>query len=365
MSETAKFIPGLDLCQQFYQECVEPVLQSKFPNLVYSAALIGSGSEVLGFDTEMSSDHHWGPRVMLFLSQSDEQALTPAMESTFRTALPLRFRGYSTSYSDPDGHGAQLLDYSDRGESSGVNHRVEIKSVRTFLMEYLGYDIQQPLTAADWLSFPEQKLRTIVSGRVFHDGVGLEMVRKQFNYYPHDLWLYNLASCWSRIEQDEHLVGRAAFVGDEIGSSIIAARLVRDLMRVCFLIERQYAPYSKWFGTAFHKLGCAPMLEPDLFAVLGASQWPVRERHLVNLYELIAPMQNNLALTPALPVKATDFFDRPFKVISKGEFSSALKAAIADPDVRRIASRPLGSQTEGVLPDGSTHLGEQSCKKSW
>jgi len=33
-----------------------------------AAGIIGSGSEVLGFDDEMSSDHHWGPRTMLFLS---------------------------------------------------------------------------------------------------------------------------------------------------------------------------------------------------------------------------------------------------------------------------------------------------------
>jgi hypothetical protein len=34
---------------------------------------------------------------------------------------------------------------------------------------------------------------------------------------------------WNRIGQEEHLMGRADR-GDEIGSAIIAARLVRDLM---------------------------------------------------------------------------------------------------------------------------------------
>ena len=33
-----------------YEEAVAPILDSHLPDLEYSAALIGSGSEVLGFD---------------------------------------------------------------------------------------------------------------------------------------------------------------------------------------------------------------------------------------------------------------------------------------------------------------------------
>lgn len=42
------FIPGLRLSQLFYQEAVKPILDEHFPNLQYSAALIGFGAEVLG-----------------------------------------------------------------------------------------------------------------------------------------------------------------------------------------------------------------------------------------------------------------------------------------------------------------------------
>ena len=65
------FIPGLELSRRFFEEAVEPILETEFPGLRFAAALVGSGSEVLGFDTEMSSDHHWGPRVMLFLDEED------------------------------------------------------------------------------------------------------------------------------------------------------------------------------------------------------------------------------------------------------------------------------------------------------
>jgi hypothetical protein len=69
-----KFIPGLKLCELFYQKQVRPILNEEFPNLRYSAALIGWGSEVLGFDTAISRDHHWGPRV-LFLNTQDYSKL--------------------------------------------------------------------------------------------------------------------------------------------------------------------------------------------------------------------------------------------------------------------------------------------------
>ena len=65
------FVPGLKLAEGFFHQEVKPILESHFQVLQYSAALIGSGSEVLEFDTEISVDHHWGPRVMLFLSPGD------------------------------------------------------------------------------------------------------------------------------------------------------------------------------------------------------------------------------------------------------------------------------------------------------
>jgi hypothetical protein len=35
---------------------------------------------------------------------------------------------------------------------------------------------------------------------------------------------------------------RAGLAGDELGSAVIAARLVRDCMSLCFLMEWQCAP---------------------------------------------------------------------------------------------------------------------------
>lgn len=332
------FIPGLVLGEQFYHEAVKPILETDFPRLRYSAALIGSGSEILGFDTEMSTDHHWGPRVMLFLNEGDYESCATAIHEALRSKLPYSFRGYSTNFTapNPQDRGTQLLHVIDQGP---VNHRVEIFTIRDFLLDYLAFDIDQTIRPADWLTLPEQKLRTIVAGAVYHDECGLQAVREYFAYYPYDVWLYLLASSWTRIGQEEHLMGRAGIVGDELGSNLIGARLVRDLMRLCFLMEKQYAPYPKWFGTAFGKLACAPALAPILRQVQLAQTWQEREWHLVEAYEYVAHMHNALSITEPLSTSAEPFFGRPFLVIHADRFVEAIRARLGDPEIIRIAER--------------------------
>jgi hypothetical protein len=72
------FIPGLELNRLFFEEVVRPLIAAQFPDLAYSAALIGYGSDVLGYDTVLSTDHEWGPRLLLFLFGAwvSEQAST-------------------------------------------------------------------------------------------------------------------------------------------------------------------------------------------------------------------------------------------------------------------------------------------------
>ena len=337
----SKFIPGLELSRLFYLEAVKPIFEASFPNLRYSAALIGGGSEVLGFDTEMSADHDWGTRLMIFLQEDDFTRYREIINQTLRRKLPYKFRGYSTNFGlpDPNDNGTRLLEDIDGG---AVNHRVEILTIRGFFLDYFNFDFRQPIEPADWLTFQEQKLRTITAGAIYHDGIGLQKTLGGFSYYPRDVWLYLLASGWNRIGQEEHLMGRAGIVGDEIGSAIIASRLVRDLMRLCFLMEKQYAPYPKWFGKAFSELKCADELSPVFKKVLSAETWQEREKFLAQAYEYVAEMHNALEITEPLPAKVEKFFSRPFLVIHvQGNFASAICERITDPAVKRLAERRL------------------------
>lgn len=336
------FIPGLELARRFYHDVVRPLLDQHYPDLPHSAALIGSGSEILGFDDAMSTDHSWGPRLKLFLSPADWAAHRTALHELLARQLPYEFSGYATHFSepDPDGDDSPVATHI---ESGPVRHEVRIHTIQDFVQGHLNFDIEQELAPADWLSFPQQLLLTLTAGAVYHDDLGLNAVRDRFRFYPRDVWLYLLLAGWARIGQEEHLMGRAGYAGDEIGSAIIGARLVRDIMRLCFLMERVYAPYPKWFGTAFQRLQSGPDLAPVLTEALAARTWPERQEQLVVAYEHLARKHNSLGLGSPLPEEAVPFFNRPFKVITFNGVGQQLAALIEDARVRQLLERtPIG-----------------------
>jgi uncharacterized protein DUF4037 len=307
--------------------------------LQYSAALLGSGSEVLGLDTSQSMDHHWGPRLQIFMSEDDYAAHAGRMSEVLSTQLPHHFRGYPTSFGPPDKTGVRLL----RDMKSGpVNHRVEIDTIKSFFEDYLGINPHDQVRILDWLTIPEQRLLTVTAGRVYHDGLGkLNGILGKFSYYPRDVWLYMLAAQWGRIGAEDAFIGRSGEVGDDLGSGIIAARLAHSVMKLCFLMEKHYAPYSKWLGTAFARLSCAKSLSPVLEKVLHSRSWQEREQHLSAAYSLMAGMHNGLGITKPLDTQVSPYYNRPYRVIHSERFADAIREVIRDPEVRRKI--PIGS----------------------
>jgi Domain of unknown function (DUF4037) len=330
------FIPGVEFNRLFCAEIVQPLLAAHFRGVFYSAGLIGYGSDVLGYDTEISTDHEWGPRLLILLHDEDYPTLHQAIMETFRRELPLSFRGYSTNFSVPDvGEGGAR--HLEPGQPGQINHHISLMTLVDFLKWELGVSTAEFISARDWLTFPEQKLLEVTAGAVYHDGLGqLEPLRQRLQYYPHDVWVYRLAAQWQRISQEEAFVGRCGDVGDELGSRIVAARLVRDVMRLCFLLERRYAPYSKWLGTAFNRLECAERLTPQFTGVLAAAGWTERNERLANLYQAVAIMQNALALAEPLDPTPRFYHDRPYLAIHAERFANALAKTIHDEHLRDI-----------------------------
>jgi Domain of unknown function (DUF4037) len=320
---------GLELARGLYFEAVRPILEQRFPRLEHAAALLGSGSEVLGFDDETSTDHHWGPRVQLFVRD-----LAPAREihEALADDLPVEFGGYPTNFAPPNEEGTMLLRAVETGP---VNHRVDVETVGGFLMDVLGFDPLGGVEVADWLVTPSQRLLSVTAGDVFVDPIGeLTAAREALAWYPHDVWLLVMAGQWRRISQLEHFMGRTGARGDELGSRLIAARLVEDVMRLGFLQQRRYAPYPKWFGTAYALLDRPE--RPALEAALAAPTWNEREAALSDAYLLVATAHNELGVTSPLDPDVRQFYGRPFLVPDSNRFVDALRAAITDPEVRAI-----------------------------
>ncbi len=329
------FIPGLELSRIFYEEAVRPILEEAYPGLPHAAARVGSGSEVLGFDTPRSADHEWGPRLSLFLAPDMAAEHGTALRDLLAKRLPKRVRGWPTHFHhddprDPVGH-MRLTD-------GPVNHRVGVSDVGAWLHRELGLDpgLQAP-TLRDWLAMPQQKLAEAVGGAVFHDDLGsLTEARRRLAWYPDQVWRYLLACQWQRIAQEEAFVGRCAEVRDDLGSAVVAARLVRDLMRLCLLLGRRYAPYTKWLGSAFARLEVAQGLGPVLLGVLGAADYATRERLLGDAYEMVAGLHNQTAIAPTVEPGRRLYRGRPYQVIRADRFAEALAATLTDPVLRGL-----------------------------
>jgi hypothetical protein len=338
------FIPGAELCRLFYEEAVRPVMERRFPGLAHGAARLEAGSEVLGFDTPTSTDHGWGPRVTLLVRRAEwTPGLAAEVTRVMADELPFDVRGYPTHFTQP---WAVMTRTTARPISRGVT----LAGAAALLRGWTGLDVLEgwPPPTAAWLTAPEHHLRTAVCGPVYRDDTGeLALARERLRWYPRDVWFYLLASVWKRISQEEAFQGRCGDAGDEAGSLIVAGRLVRDVMRLAFLMERQYAPYSKWFGSAFERLACAPRLTPSLLGALKAGTWQERDRHLATAYEAVAELHNALGLTPPLDAKSGPRYpERPYLGITAGRFTTALVEEILDEPLRRLAQRdhgPIGS----------------------
>ena len=338
-----EFVKGLDLCESFFSEVAGPILSREFPSLRYSAALIGAGSEVIGLDDAMSTDHMWGPRFQLFLPE-DFEGSKEAIAAAFSTRFQYEFRGFSTNFSPPDASDGGVRKQEPVLEGP-IDPLVEYHTLRSYFGDYLGYAPFEEISVPQWLTFPEHRLLGVTSGRVFHDDLGLLDVRDKLAYYPHDVWLWMMAAQWTMIAEEEAFVGRCGFVGDELGSSVIAARQVQRIMRLCFLMERQYAPYGKWFGSAFRRLEIAPMLSPILENVLQASHWKEREGYLGRACTIVADKHNTLGLTGELSSATGPYFGRPFRVLSAQRFAEALRQKIHDPELKGL-SPAIGSVSQ-------------------
>jgi hypothetical protein len=151
-----------------------------------------------------------------------------------------------------------------------------------------------------------------------------------------------MAAVWGRIGQEHAFMGRCGDVGDDLGSRMVATRLARELMRLCFMIEKTYAPYIKWFGTAFSRLDCSPRIQPLLENVLAANDWKDREAHLSNAYSAVGEMHNSLGITPPLPTEVVPFHTRPYLVPHSEAYFNALRDALQDEAVRQLPAH-LGS----------------------
>lgn len=309
------FVAGLELNAGFYEDVVRPLV-ARWP---HAAARLGQGSEVLGFDSERSTDHGWGPQLVVFVDEPVVEEVTVAVDE----GLPATYRGWPIRYG---------------WDHVPVRHHVDVTTLRAWLVATLGIDASTGFSTIDWLLTPQQKLLEVTAGAVYHDDTAqLRHTREVLAWYPDDVWLWMIAAQWRRIAQEEAFVGRTAEAGDGLGSRLVTARVARELMRLWFLFDRTYWPYTKWFGAAFARLPRSQGLSEALEAALVAGDYHDREAALVAAYELVGLRHNDIGITGAVDPSPRRFYERPYQVLMADRFVDACVAQLADTELRNLA----------------------------
>jgi len=159
----ATFVPGLELAHTFYRD----VLGGIVDGIPHAAAALGEGSEILGFDTERSTDHGWGPRAQIFVRADAVESLRARIDAR----LPETFQGWPVRYY--------------RWQTGRVEHHVEVATVGEWLTSHLGIDPRVSMPSGAWLSTPQQQLLEVTGGMVFRDDVGeLTAIREMMAWWP-------------------------------------------------------------------------------------------------------------------------------------------------------------------------------------
>ena len=309
--------PGITLSAAFFHEVVEPLADARLGRASYAAALLGGGSEVLGLDTDLSADHDWGPRVTLFVAPG-----AAAEASAIERELPDSFAGVSRRFGAPAG-GAPWV------------HPFEVSTVADYFDAWIGFSDRSKATLVEWLARSSMSFLAVTAGAVFHDGPGeLTRARAAADWYPDDVWRWLVACQWRRIGEEESFIERTALAGDQLGARITLARVVRDAIRLAFLLERRYPPYSKWLGVAFATLPiAADLLTPLTTATIDPTGHGTTA--LGDALEFLGSVTNQ-RLGTAVDPSRRQYFSRPMQVAPAGEFVQGLLATINDPELNSL-----------------------------
>ncbi len=145
---------------------------------------------------------------------------------------------------------------------------------RRFFFAWFGYRYPPP-RPKDWfrrrgrdaLVDKEAWLYFAVHGPVFYDPLGEYSARRQaFAHYPRDVRLKPMAelclSIWGLGEykfSERHIHRR-----DPVAIGICLGQFAQKVMRLCFLLNDDYAPHEVWIHHEFRKLPEAAVLDEQL-----------------------------------------------------------------------------------------------------
>jgi hypothetical protein len=323
-------VRGLELSRRYFHEHGLPLLRRRFPMLVdrVAAGLIsgglpsGCGSEVMGFDDELSRDHNWGPRFFLVLDEVDYAAHAPELREALRE-LPDEFLGSRTHFTSMPREHAHLV--TPRGVIAGN----------------LGRDTV-PENDVEWLALPEHRLFELLSGEIFHEPKPLlTPALAPFRACPDNVRRKRLQAAWWMLAASGQGL-RSVARGDLAITRVAASNAAIAGMRMAFTIAGRYAPCQKWLARAFAELrGRNDALAA---AVIAMSTWSDVADYPARLLALTRALVDELnAARLCEPVERTVRDEWPFGPFSRLTHTAmaALEATLRPPLAGAMHRAPL------------------------
>ena len=263
-------IKGLELCESFYNEYGAKMIHEKFPQYEKSIAvgLVGQGSECYGYDDILSRDHDFGPGFCMWLTDSVYEKIGDKLQVEY-DKLPRVYKGI------------------ERFKSEGAGKRVGVFKIGEFYKSL--YCIEtEPKDLAAWLFVGDSELASAVNGKIFRDDCGeFTRIRNEIKaYYPDFVWVKKIISELQYISKyGQYNYERVLKRKDRLTASICLNEFIEHVLSLCFLLNRQYAPYYKWRVRALRDLPRLSELEEYLTKLV---EIPVGHEDIPGIIERIS-----------------------------------------------------------------------------
>ncbi len=207
---------GLELGRELAHQVAQDI-ELNLPDLApyMCLALVGTGSECLGFDDVISEDHDFTKRCQLFLPADIYETNKEHLQSYFKNYA------YGT---------------------------VQVECISEFYRRYTLYP-EGPQCEKEFRRVPQDLLCTATNGEVFLDNFGsfTHIRQRLLAYYPEDIRLRKIAYELNQLAQSgQYNLPRMLQRGDTIAASLALHQFVHHYMLLVHLFNKSYAPFYKW-----------------------------------------------------------------------------------------------------------------------
>jgi len=323
---------GLELSRRYFFDHGLPLLRRRYgeelcrrvaAGLLSGSGNTGGGSDVAGFDDEISRDHNWGPRFFLLLDPRDMGECGAEIQRFLDENLPEECCGFTLN------------------RTSFPPNKCYVTTPRQNALDNTGF-ASAPASDLDWITIPEHRLFEYTCGTIYYEPSPLiTPVRQGFTYFPDEVRLKRLGFAFFALMLGSNGF-RTARRGNVVSTQMFIAWMMECMMRIMFLARGRYAPHRKWLYHAFRQLPGVPQSMPSRMEALAAHlDLATVESQVLDLFADVVEAVNALGLCEPFAVD----FRRQYRFGALNHHAFAILGALE----ARLTGPLRGKPHEGPL----------------